>query len=69
MNCVAPGPVATDISFSGRSQDDIMGLIEACPMRRLRMTIDVAKIVGFLASDDSEWVNGQVIDASSGLVV
>lgn len=27
---------------------------------------DVAGIVGFLASDDSGWVTGQVIDATGG---
>lgn len=69
VNCVAPGPIATYMLFSGRSQDNIMGLIEACPMGRLGVTMDVAKIVGFLASDDREWVYGQIIGASGGLVV
>lgn len=35
-------------------------------MGRLGETIDVAKVVGFLASDDSEWVNGQVICVDGG---
>ncbi|ESR56642.1 hypothetical protein CICLE_v10023632mg [Citrus x clementina] len=69
VNCVAPGPIATYMLFSGRSQDNIMGLIEACPMGRLGVTMDVAKIVGFLASDDREWVYGQIIGTSGGLVV
>lgn len=68
VNCMAPGPVVTDMLFSGRSQDNNMGLIEACPMGRLGVTMDVAKIAGFLASDDCERVNGQVIGASGGLV-
>ncbi|KAK9206228.1 hypothetical protein WN943_016503 [Citrus x changshan-huyou] len=55
VNCVAPGPIATYMLFSERSQDNIMGLIEACPMGRLGVTMDVAKIVGFLASDNREW--------------
>lgn len=69
VNCVAPGPIATDMLFSGISQDNITAWIEACPMGRLGATMDVAKIVGFLASDESEWVNGQVIGVSGGLVV
>ncbi|KAL9436452.1 hypothetical protein AB3S75_022496 [Citrus x aurantiifolia] len=63
------GPIATDMLFSGRSQDNIMGLVEACPMGRLGVTMDVAKIVGFLASDNREWVYGQIIGASGGIVV
>lgn len=61
VNCVAPGPIATYMLFSERSQDNIMGLIEACPMGRLGVTMDVAKIVGFLASDNREWVYGKLL--------
>lgn len=35
VNCVAPGPIATYMLFSGRSQDNIMGLIEAFPNREI----------------------------------
>ncbi|KAH9728417.1 NADPH-dependent aldehyde reductase-like protein [Citrus sinensis] len=66
VNCVAPGPVATDMFYAGVSEEFVKKVIEDCPMGRLGETIDVAKVVGFLASDDSEWVSGQVICVDGG---
>lgn len=66
VNCVAPGPVATDMFYAGMSEEFVKKVIEDCPMGRLGQTIDVAKVVGFLASDDSEWINGQVICVDGG---
>lgn len=66
VNCVAPGPVATDMFYAGVSEEFVKKVIENCPMGRLGETIDVAKVVGFLASDDSEWVSGQVICVDGG---
>ena len=34
---------------------------------RLGGAADVADVVGFLASPDSRWITGQVLDASGGL--
>ena len=34
-------------------------LIDDCPLGRLGETKDVAPVVGVLATDDSEWINGQ----------
>ena len=31
------------------------------PMQRVGQPIDIARVVGFLASQDGEWVNGKVI--------
>jgi len=43
-------------------------VIEDCPFGRLGETKDVAPLVGFLATDASEWVNGQVIRVNGGYV-
>ena len=67
-NCVAPGPIATEMFFSGKSEDQIKKVVEECPLGRLGEVQDVAPVVGFLASDASEWVNGQVIRANGGYV-
>ena len=67
-NCVAPGPIATDMFFTGRSEEYVKSVIEGCPLGRLGEPMDVAPLVGFLASDASEWVNGQVIRANGGYV-
>ncbi|KAJ7976365.1 Short-chain type dehydrogenase/reductase [Quillaja saponaria] len=67
-NCVSPGAVATEMFFAGRSEDDVQRFIDECPMGRLGETQDVAPVVGFLATDAGEWVNGQVIRVNGGYV-
>ncbi|GLT26752.1 hypothetical protein SLA2020_017970 [Shorea laevis] len=68
VNCVAPGATVTDMFFTARSEEEIKRVIEECPLGRLGETKDVAPVVGFLASDASEWVNGQVIRVNGGVV-
>ncbi|KAL3637343.1 hypothetical protein CASFOL_019642 [Castilleja foliolosa] len=68
-NCVAPGPVATDLFFAGASEETVLGMVNACPLGRLGEPNDVAQFIGFLVSDGGEWVNGQVIGVNGGLVV
>jgi 3-oxoacyl-[acyl-carrier protein] reductase len=67
-NCVAPGPIATDLFFAGKTEEQVKRVIEECPHNRLGETKDVAPVVGFLATDASEWVNGQVIRVNGGYV-
>jgi 3-oxoacyl-[acyl-carrier protein] reductase len=68
-NCVAPGPVATELFFAGKSEDTINRLVSNCPLGRLGEPKDISPIVGLLASDAGEWINGQVIRANGGSVV
>ncbi|KAM0951899.1 putative short-chain dehydrogenase/reductase SDR, NAD(P)-binding domain superfamily [Dioscorea sansibarensis] len=65
-NCVAPGPIATELFFAGKSEEDVMRVVGMCPMGRLGETKDVAPVVGFLATDAAEWVNGQVVRVNGG---
>ncbi|WP_227322915.1 SDR family oxidoreductase [Acidisoma silvae] len=66
VNAVAPGPVATDLLFVGRSEDLLQRLAQDSPLGRLGQPEDIARIVSFLAGPDSGWVNGQVIKANGG---
>lgn len=69
VNCVAPGPVATEMFFAGKTEEMINRVVDACPLGRLGEPKDVSKVVGFLARDDGEWINGQIIRANGGFVV
>jgi len=60
-NCVAPGPTARDMFLTGTSEELIKRVIEECPHGRLGKTKDVAPLVGLLASDASEWINGRLL--------
>lgn len=42
-------------------------LIGKIPARRLGSPDEVAKVVGFLASDDASYVNGAIITVDGGL--
>ncbi|TVU41565.1 hypothetical protein EJB05_15094, partial [Eragrostis curvula] len=68
-NCVAPGPVATDMFLAGDSADErVRRAVEVNPMGRLGEVGDVAPVVGFLCTDAAEWINGQVIRVNGGYV-
>jgi 3-oxoacyl-[acyl-carrier protein] reductase len=66
VNAVAPGPVATDLFLSGKSEEIIQRMTNDIPLGRLGQPDDIARVVSFLASADSGWVNGQIIKANGG---
>ena len=57
VNAVDPGP--TDTGWM--SADLRESLIRDSPMGRLGMPLDAARLIVFLASEESQWVTGQVI--------
>jgi 3-oxoacyl-[acyl-carrier protein] reductase len=63
VNAVAPGLVDTDM-IKGAPVEE---LLKAIPMRRLGTAEEVAKLVGFLASDGAGYITGQVIGINGGL--
>ncbi|KAI3823337.1 hypothetical protein L1987_04772 [Smallanthus sonchifolius] len=67
-NCVAPGPIATEMFFEGRSEAMVKMAVDENPLGRLGEVEDVAPLVGFLASDAGEWVNGQIVRVNGGYV-
>nr|GMC85958.1 short-chain type dehydrogenase/reductase-like [Ipomoea batatas] len=67
-NCVAPGPVATEMFFEGKSEEVIQKVIDESPLCRLGTTEDIAPVVAFLAGDGGGWVNGQTIRVNGGYV-
>ncbi|KAL5719833.1 3-oxoacyl-[acyl-carrier-protein] reductase [Ranunculus cassubicifolius] len=68
VNCIAPGPIATQMFFDGKTEEQVVKTIEECPLGRLGEIEDVAPVVGFLAGDNSEWINGQTIRVNGGYV-
>ncbi|QYD70101.1 SDR family oxidoreductase [Paraburkholderia edwinii] len=67
VNAVAPGPVDTDMNAGWlRTDKGHATMIAASPLRRVGTPEDIARVVGFLVSAESQWTTGQVIDASGG---
>ncbi|WP_020205047.1 MULTISPECIES: SDR family oxidoreductase [Cupriavidus] len=67
VNCVAPGPVATELFLNGKTEEQIQTFSKMPPLERLGQPEDIASAVAFLAGPDGAWVNGQVLRANGGL--
>ena len=67
-NAVAPGFIQTDMTnvLKEEVKEAIEGTI---PLKRLGTAEDVAKVVKFLASDDSNYITGQVINVDGGMLM
>ncbi|CAG4894350.1 SDR family oxidoreductase [Paraburkholderia gardini] len=68
VNAVAPGPTATDLFLTGKSQETIDKLAKAAPLERLGTPDDIAAAVAFLVGPDGAWINGQTLRANGGIV-
>ncbi|KAF1047849.1 MAG: 3-oxoacyl-[acyl-carrier-protein] reductase FabG [Herbaspirillum frisingense] len=68
VNAVAPGPVATELFFNGKSDAQVEHLRKLAPLERLGEPEDIARVVSFLAGPDGAWVNSQVLRANGGYV-
>ncbi|WP_341911272.1 SDR family oxidoreductase [Ferrovibrio terrae] len=68
VNTVAPGPVATELFFAGKSAERVAQLAKIPPLERLGQTDDIAHVVAFLASPAGGWINGQLLRANGGAV-
>ncbi|EMA31399.1 beta-ketoacyl-ACP reductase [Halobiforma nitratireducens] len=65
-NCVAPGFTRTDMVES--VPDKVLDrIIAGIPLERLAEVEDIAAVVRFLASEDSSYVTGEVIDVNGGM--
>ena len=68
VNAVAPGVIDTDMSETllRRAQKEVLAQI---PLKRLGTPEDVARTVLFLASDDADYITGEVIRVAGGMGV
>lgn len=68
VNCVLPGPTATDLFLKDKPEELITQLANNNAYKRLGTPQDIAKIVAFLASDEAKWISGQNIGANGAMV-
>ena len=64
VNAVAPGIIATGMAESAFSADDIARMV---PMKRAGTAAEVADLVAFLASNQANYITGQVISINGGM--
>lgn len=66
-NIISPGTIVADHEDSG--SDQYQTLIQNNPSGRLGEPQDIAAMVGYLASDNAGFVNGQLMQVNGGVVV
>jgi NAD(P)-dependent dehydrogenase (short-subunit alcohol dehydrogenase family) len=65
VNCVAPGPIDTDM-IRALGTDAVDTMIADSPMKRLGSASEVAQLVAWLCTDASRFNTGAVFDMSGG---
>ena len=65
VNTVAPGIIASPMSESAFSPEQIAALV---PMKRAGRPEEVAELVNFLASDAAGYISGQIISINGGMI-
>jgi len=79
VNAVCPGEVDTDLQrwgwqleagMRGTSYEEVVKVaVSRIPVGRLEVPEDVANLVAFLASRESDYITGQAINVDGGIVM
>ncbi|MFD1735783.1 3-oxoacyl-[acyl-carrier-protein] reductase [Bacillus salitolerans] len=68
VNVVAPGFITTDMT--DELPEDVKNeMLKQIPLARFGEPTDIAKVVSFLASDDSKYMTGQTLHVDGGMVM
>jgi NAD(P)-dependent dehydrogenase (short-subunit alcohol dehydrogenase family) len=67
-NGVSPGVVLTEAVKLHLTDEYVETALKGVPHTRLGQPEDIAAAVAFLASNDGEWVNGQVWHVNGGMI-
>jgi len=69
VNCIAPELILTERNQQRIPEAQQAALVDQHPIRRLGTPEDVAAAALFLASGDSAWITGIVVDVAGGSVL
>jgi len=68
VNAVAPGFIETEMTHQ-LNEKQREALLQNIPLKRMGTPEDIARVVGFLCSDDANYITGQVIPVDGGMVM
>ena len=71
VNSINPGLIETEGTQSrgfieGKTLETVLKLT---PLGRIGQPEDIGRIAAFLASDDSYWLNGEIVNAAGGMTI
>jgi 3-oxoacyl-[acyl-carrier protein] reductase len=69
VNCIAPETILTERNRQRIPDAQQQALVDQHPIRRLGTPADVARAARFLASEDSGWITGHILDVAGGAVM
>lgn len=69
VNGIAPGTIETDMVSDRYSKEEKEARIKEIPVRRLGKPEDIADTALFLASDEGDYVNGEIIGVNGGITI
>lgn len=68
VNAVAPGFIKTNMTKEMTS-DQIQGILNEIPLKRMGNAEEVARLIYFLGSDDNTYITGEVIKIDGGTTI
>lgn len=68
VNCISPGLIETSMN-KDLSIDDIAEFVDNIPLGRIGYPEDIASLAYYLASDESDYITGQIIGVNGGFAV
>ena len=68
VNCVAPGFIESNMTDK-LNNNQKNAILDKIPMKKLGTSDDIAKAVGFLCSDNADYITGQTLHINGGLAL
>lgn len=68
VNCLAPGYIDTDLSHQILGEKGMAEVIQKIPLGRLGKAEEIARAVGFLASEENTYMTGQNMVVDGGVL-
>ena len=68
VNSIAPGFISSNMT-DRLNDDQKNAILQRIPMKRLGDSHDIAKAVGFLCSEDANYITGQTLHVNGGLAL
>ena len=68
VNSIAPGFIESNMTDK-LTDDQKNAILDRIPMKKLGDSVDIAKAVGFLCSDNANYITGQTLHVNGGLAL